>query len=194
MQATRLVALAGSKRQGSWNKMLVEEMAKLAGRLPGIEIEVLDLAEVPMPMYDGDLEGLEGVPESAHRLARALKSADGLILASPEYNASVSPLLKNALDWVSRTGRVLEGKPVLLVSASPGALGGLRGLGHLREVLNALGALVLPQQRALGRAHEIFDSEGQIGDQALQAELTHLFRSWPIWPGAWLGRLYAENS
>lgn len=175
MQSTRLIALAGSTRGGSLNQQLVTEVAR---KVRGAGIQLLKLSDFPLPLYDGDLEGSEGIPPLARELAWHIDEADGLVIASPEYNASMSAVLKNTLDWVSRVGRVFQGKPVMLVSASPGALGGLQGLGHLRAVLTALGALVLPGQRALGRAHEAFDSEGRLLDPQLSAELEHLTAEW----------------
>ena len=175
MQKTRLVALAGSTRRGSLNQQL---LAEVAGRVRGAEIQLLKLSDFPLPLYDGDLEGSEGIPQQARDLARLIEAADGVLIASPEYNASMSAVLKNTLDWVSRVGRVFQGKPVMLVSASPGALGGLQGLGHLRAVLTALGALVLPGQRAVGKAHEVFDAAGRLQDPQLGVELERLTAEW----------------
>ena len=171
MQKIRMVALAGSTRRGSLNQQLVAEVAR---RTAHAEVQVLNLNHYPLPLYDGDLEGSRGVPETAQELARILATGDALVIASPEYNASMSAVLKNVLDWVSRVGRVFEGKPVMLLSASPGSLGGLQGLGHLRAVFTALGALVLPGQRAVAKAHEAFDSEGRLLDEQLGSDLDRL--------------------
>jgi chromate reductase len=132
------------------------------------------------PLYHGDLEASEGVPAEARRLRQLVAGHQGLMISSPEYNASIPAPLKNALDWVSRPVEgqnglaAYQGKVAALMSASPGAYGGLRGLVHLRQVLQAVGVLVLSEQVAIGRANEQFDAAGNLIDQRLAASLTGL--------------------
>lgn len=153
-----MLIIPGSRRSGSLNRALANEVA---GRIiaRGHFVEVLDWEAHALPIYDGDLEAVGGMPADATALKRRLHAAPALIFVSPEYNASFPPLLKNALDWVSRPdeehyGRLepFAGKPALLFAASPGRLGGLRGLRHLREVLNQLGSIVMPREFAMGQA------------------------------------------
>lgn len=170
----RILVFAGSARAGSLNKKLARVAAE-AVQAVGAEATFIDLADYPMPLYDGDLEAREGVPGNARKLKDLFIAHQGLFIASPENNASVSALLKNTLDWISRqdgneTGLVpYQGKVAAIGGASPGALGGLRGLAHLRAILQTLNVLVLPEQFALGRAHEAFNEDGGLKDAKQQA-------------------------
>jgi NAD(P)H-dependent FMN reductase len=172
----RILVFAGSARSGSLNKKLAR-VAAAAVRAAGAEATLIDLADYPMPLYDGDLEAREGVPASARKLKDLFIAHQGLLIVSPENNASVSALLKNTLDWISRqdgseSGLVpYRGKVAALAGASPGALGGLRGLTHLRAILQTLNVLVLSEQIALGRAHEAFNDDGSLKDAKQQAVL-----------------------
>jgi chromate reductase len=174
MNKPRILALAGSARKDSWNKKLVRAAAQGA-RAAGCEVTVIDLADYPLPVFDEDLEARSGAPENAVKLKQIFLEHQGLLIASPEYNSSVTALLKNTLDWVSRPVQgqprmaSFVGKTAALLSASPGALGGLRGLVHLRSILGNIEVLVLPQQYALAKAHEAFDAEGNIKDAAQRA-------------------------
>ncbi len=155
----RLLFFAGSAREKSFNKRLARLGASIADA-NGIAATFADLADYPMPIYDGDLEARSGQPENAHKLKALMSVHTGIFIASPEYNSSFSPLLKNTIDWVSHVRE--EGEPAMQVyktrvfalgSASPGGMGGLRGLSHLRLVLEVgIGALVLPDQFAVPRA------------------------------------------
>lgn len=167
-QSPRILAFAGSARTASLNKKLVAVAAR-AVREAGAEVCVADLRDYPMPLYDGDLEEREGVPAQASAFKQLLGESDGFLIASPEYNSSITPLLKNALDWASRAEsedeeplRVFQGKAAGLLAASPGRLGGLRGLVHLRAILGNIGVTVVPDQLAVGGAHEAFDAEGNL--------------------------------
>jgi NAD(P)H-dependent FMN reductase len=177
----RILVFAGSARAGSLNKKLARAAAS-AVRAAGAEATLIDLADYPMPLYDGDLEAREGVPAGARKLKDLFIAHQGLLIASPENNASVSALLKNTLDWISRqdgseSGLVpYHGKVAALAGASPGALGGLRGLTHLRAILQTLTVLVLSEQVALGRAHEAFNEDGSLKDAKQQAALAALAR------------------
>lgn len=177
---TRVLVIPGSRRTGSHNRKLAALALRLV-REAGGEATLADLSEFEMPLYDGDLEAAEGLPEGALRLKEVVDAHDAVIFAAPEYNASLTPLLKNAIDWTSRPtdGRQPDNpwanRVGLLLSASPGALGGLRGLVHLRAVLERLGVWVMPQTLAVGTAHKAFDRDGNL-DEGRQATLQGLIR------------------
>ncbi|MBL27498.1 MAG: FMN reductase [Rhodospirillaceae bacterium] len=175
MTATpRVLAFAGSLRAGSFNKKLVKVAAD-AARQVGAEVTLIDLRDFPMPLYDGDIESSSGLPAEAQRLKALFLENDALLIASPEYNGSMTAPLKNALDWVSRREgdepplAAYRGKTAALVSASPGALGGIRSLGHVREVLLNMGVFVVPQRHALSRANTVFDDSGAMTDAQQEA-------------------------
>lgn len=175
---TRILVFAGSARRASLNKTLARLAAEHCGAL-GAEARFIDLADYPMPLYDGDLEAGDGPPENAFRLQALIAEQDGLLIAAPEYNNSLAPLLKNTLDWVSRTPRVrganpFAGKPAGLVAASPGSLGGLRGLDPVRRVLDTLGMLVVPGVVAVPHADQAFDAQGRLLDSGHDARLRQL--------------------
>jgi NAD(P)H-dependent FMN reductase len=168
-KAPRIIAIAASQRTGSFNRSLVS-VAAGAAREAGAEVTLLDLREFPLPIYDGDMEKREGLPQNAMRLKEAFAAHDGFLFACPEYNGSVTPLFKNTIDWASRPVDGKPGlgwarnKPATLLAASNGALGGLRGLYHARWVLQTIGMIVLPGQKALGRAASAFDGDGNLVD------------------------------
>jgi NAD(P)H-dependent FMN reductase len=168
----RILAFGGSLRRDSFNQKLVA-LAAEGARAAGAEVTVISLREFPMPVFDQDLEDSSGKPEAAVRLKALFASHHGLLIASPEYNSSLTAALKNAIDWVSRADSddepmlsALSGKSAVLCSASPGGLGGLRGLVHLRAILGNLGITVLPDQFALGSAHNAFAPDGSLTDPA----------------------------
>ena len=171
---TRLLFLAGSAREGSLNKRLAR-LAHDVAEANGIAATLADLGDYPMPLYDGDIEASSGPPENAWKLKALLEVHHGIFIAAPEYNASVTPLLKNTIDWVGRARSpdeaqltVYKSRVFALGSASPGALGGMRGLMALRQVLElGLGALVLPDQIGVPRAGEAFGDDGHLKDKAL---------------------------
>jgi NAD(P)H-dependent FMN reductase len=172
---TRILVFAGSVRRASLNKTLAR-LAAAHCRALGADATYIDLADYPMPLYDGDIEAGDGPPENAFRLRELIAAHDGLLIASPEYNNSIPPLLKNTLDWVSRTPRVrganpFAGKVAGLLAASPGSLGGMRGLDHLRRVLDTVGMLVLPGVVAVAHADRAFDAEGRLGAAEDEARL-----------------------
>ncbi|MDZ7653814.1 MAG: NAD(P)H-dependent oxidoreductase [Burkholderiaceae bacterium] len=162
--ATVLV-FAGSARQASLNRQLAQAGAD-AVRAAAAQATLIDLGDFPMPIYHGDLEAADGVPPKAVELGRLIQQHDGLLIASPENNASVSSLLKNTIDWLSRIREFdpLAGKTAALMAASPGAFGGVRGLYHLRAILNTLGVEVIAQQFLLPRAHQAFAADGGFVD------------------------------
>jgi chromate reductase, NAD(P)H dehydrogenase (quinone) len=170
----RILAFAGSLRRDSLNKKLVA-IAAHGAREAGAEVTLLDLKDFPLPLFDQDLEAEQGMPESGARLKKLFIDHDGLLIASPEYNSSITAVLKNAVDWVSRPAPgepplvAFRGKVATLLSASPGALGGLRGLVHVRSILGNLGVIVLPDQIAVAKAHEAFQPDGSLTDAKQQA-------------------------
>lgn len=178
MSAPKILALAGSTRTASFNKQLVRFAAE-AARAAGAEVTVVDLRDYPLPLFDGDLEDHEGLPENAKKLKALFREHDGLLIASPEYNSSITAVLKNTLDWVSRGETddepalvAYRGKAAALLSSSPGALGGLRGLVHLRAILGNIGVIVLPDQAAVPKAHEAFDAGGRLKDERTVRQVT----------------------
>lgn len=176
--SVNLLVFAGSMRRESLNKKLARVAAGMA-EAAGARTTYIDLIDYPMPLYDGDLEAESGPPANAFRLQEIIAEQHGLIVVSPEYNHSIPALLKNTLDWVSRTPRVrgpnpFAGKVAGIMSASPGGLGGIQGQDHLRRVLETVGALVLPGGVALPRADQAFDAEGGLADPALRRRVSDL--------------------
>jgi NAD(P)H-dependent FMN reductase len=175
----KILAFAGSARKDSFNKKLVKVAAEGA-RSAGADVTYLDLRDLPMPLFDEDLEAEQGIPENVKQFKTLLKENQGLLLACPEYNSSITPLLKNAIDWATRPepgepGLIcFRGKVVALMSASPGALGGLRGLVHVRSILGNIGVLVLPEQKAIPKAQEAFDENGKFKDEQQEKEILQL--------------------
>src|ERR1700704_375861 len=171
----RLLFFAGSTREGSFNKKLARLGCRIA-EANGIEAVFVDLKDYPMPLYNGDLEAAEGPPEKARAFKALLSEYPGVFIASPEYNSSVTPLLKNTLDWVTRvrakgeTGlEVYQSRVFAISGASPGYYGAMRSLLNLRQILEVgIGATVIPQQLALPRAGDAFDEDGSLKDKAQQ--------------------------
>lgn len=171
MATPRLIVFAGSTRRESWNRKLAAAAAGMA-RDAGAEVTLLELAEYPMPIMDEDLEAAEGLPANALKLKDLFKAHDGFLVSCPEYNGSITPLLKNTIDWLSRPREgeaklaCFDGKVAGLFGASPGGLGGLRGLVHVRAILGGIGTHVVPAQFALSAAHEAFNPDGSMADPA----------------------------
>jgi len=178
-ESVKILAFAGSLRKDSYNKQLAVGGAA-AARAAGAVVRLIDLADFPLPLFDEDLEAAQGAPEPALRLKRLFLEHDALLIASPEYNSSVTAVLKNALDWVSRAApgesplACFAGKTAALLAASPGALGGLRGLVHLRSILGNIQVLVLPQQLAVPAAHQAFTPDGTLKEERFQATLRNI--------------------
>ena len=177
---TKILAFAGSARQQSFNHRLVKIAASGAERA-GAQVKVIDLGDYPMPLFNQDLEAESGIPSNALAFKQLLKDHDGFLIASPEYNSAFSPLLKNAIDWASRSETddeppliAYKGKTAVIMSASPGGLGGLRGLVFVRMLLANLGMIVLPNQVAVGNANEAFDDKGLLIDEKRQQAVTAL--------------------
>lgn len=170
----KILAFAGSARKESFNKKLVKVAAESAKKA-GAQVTLIDLRDFPMPIVDQDLEAESGLPANAQKIKDLMANHDAFLISAPEYNSSITPLLKNTLDWASRPSSKTEpsmiaykGKVAALLSASPGALGGLRGLPVVRAVLQNNGVLVLSQQQALSKAHEAFDANGNLVDAKQQ--------------------------
>lgn len=140
----KIVAIAGSTRRSSLHKELARAAVDEAARA-GFDATFVDLAELPLPLYDGDLEAASGVPEAAHRLYELLADTDVVLFASPEYNGGYTAVLKNAIDWVTRIDRSVFARPTLLISASSGKGGGAKGLGLLRKTLEHMAVPVVSE-------------------------------------------------
>ncbi len=178
-QSPRILAFAGSTRRESFNKKLVQ-IAAAGAKEAGAEVTVIDLKDYPLPLFDQDLEAADGLPGNALKLKQLFLDHQGLVIASPEYNSSITAVLKNTLDWISRPApgesslTAFQGKVASIISASPGALGGLRGLVHLRAILGNIGVIVLPDQIAVPKAHEAFDGDGNLKEAKQQASVQNL--------------------
>ncbi|MGH8445223.1 MAG: NADPH-dependent FMN reductase [Solimonas sp.] len=162
-----ILVLSGSLRSDSLHGKLARLAAdELSTR--GIDATLLSLADYPLPIYDDSIEKRDGIPDGASALRRLFARHHGFVLANPEYNGSVTPLLKNTLDWISRKNPETAGlqpfanKLALIVATSPGTGGGLRAAKHLRDILNSLGAFVLPRQVTIPNSAQSFDEAGQL--------------------------------
>ncbi len=180
--SARILAFSGSARQKSFNQQLVA-IAAAGAQSAGAEVTMLNLKDYPLPLMDEDLEREAGTPDNAVRLKEIFLEHQGLLIACPEYNSSITPLLKNTIDWVSRP---VKGEPRLaayqekvaaLMATSPGGLGGMRGLVHVRSILSSIGVLVLPDQVAVPSAGDAFDNSGQLKDERKQSQVQDLGRS-----------------
>lgn len=182
MNSPRIVVMAGSSRREALSRKVAAAcVAPLAAA--GADVDLVELADHPAPLYNGDLEVESGLPEGIVSLQRRLAAADGLLVVNPEYNGSITPLLKNALDWCSRPnpadrarsgGAVYAGRAAAVVGTSPGALGGMRVLFHVRDILGYLGMQVIPQQLAIGKAGEAVGDDGRLRDPAQREALDKL--------------------
>ncbi len=191
MNNAKVLAFAGSARRDSLNKKLSRVAADRA-KQAGLDVTWIDLRDYPMPLYDGDLEAEQGIPDNARKLRALLDQHQGLIVVSPEYNSFITPLMKNTLDWISRPDGDIDGlasfrnKVALVMSASPGGFGGMRSLALIRQLLSHLGVTVLPEQLALPKAHEAFADNGALKDEQLLKRLdgmvqrlAQVLRNWP---------------
>ncbi len=177
MLIARILVFAGSVRTGAYSGSTADVAQKLLA-LQGAEVTRISLGDYPLPLVDQNLEAEKGVPDNAVGLARQIMDHDGLLIASPEYNASIPPLLKNAIDWVSRVRKIggrpvkpFQGKVAGLCSSSEGAFAGMRGLYHLRAVLMACGVEVITPQCSVGRANEAFDENGDFREERMRLQM-----------------------
>ena len=170
----RILAFSGSARNGSLNRKLLA-VAVEAARAAGAEVTLLDPDDYTLPLYHGDLEAAEGISAKAAKLVKLALGHHALLIASPEYNSFITPLLKNTLDWMSRADEEpFAGKVAAVVSASPGALGGMRSQVLTRQLLAHLGCHVVPAYCTLSRAHEGFDDDGRLKDNRAQKSVDAL--------------------
>lgn len=175
---TRLVGISGSLRKGSLNTALLRSAADLAPEETSLSIASID----DIPLYNGDLD-VDGGPEAVQELKRRISEADGLVLATPEYNYGIPGVLKNAIDWASRPGfqSVLAGKPVAIIGAAPGVIGTARAQAQLKQVLLATLSEVFPYPEVLvGKAHERFQ-DGRLQDEQTQTFLRQMLEAYVAW-------------
>lgn len=168
-----ILGISGSLRKESFNRRALQ-LAKKIAAAAGATVTEIDLKELDLPIYDGDIEA-QGMPESAMKLKRAIEAADMLLIASPEYNYSVSGALKNAIDWASRSGNSFDGKIAAIFGASGGVFGTLRGQYHLRQIFEQLNVLLLPTPIAIiPNAPQAFNENGELTDAKTQEKLKTL--------------------
>jgi len=166
----KILAFSGSLRTESWNHKLVVAASRGA-EAAGAMVTIIRLRDFPMPLYDQEVEDASGLPENCLKLKELFKAHHGFIVGCPEYNSSISAVLKNTVDWVSRPSEgeapleCFDRKVVGLTAASPGGLGGIRGLPVERMLFGHIKAIVLPNQFALGKCHEAFDATGNLSDE-----------------------------
>jgi len=175
----KILAFAGSLRVESWNKKLVK-IAVNGAKAAGADVTYIDLKDYPLPVFDEDLEKKDGLHPNARKLKDLFMANDGLLISAPEYNSSITAALKNAIDWVSRPAPgeaplgCFDGKVVSLMSASPGALGGLRGLVTVRSILGNIKCTVLPDQVAVPKVNDAMNPDGTLKDAKVQASIEAL--------------------
>lgn len=176
----KILAFAGSLRRDSYNKKLIK-VAVAGAEKAGADVTLIELNEFPMPLYCQDIEDQEGLPSTVLKFKELMLSHDGLMIASPEYNSSIPGVLKNTLDWASRKASKDErdlscfiDKVAVIMSASPGALGGLRMLVHLRAMLENIKVIVLPDQKTIPAAMNAFEADGSLKDPAQQRAVERL--------------------
>lgn len=173
MKALKILAFAGSSREGSYNQMLIKSIMGVA---PQQNWTYVDLRALELPIYDGDLEA-QGTPEGANKFKEMIRSHDAIIIATPEYNGGFPALIKNALDWASRRGKdeasCYSNKIAAIAATSPGRLGGIRVLPKLRAQLQDLGVTVIPNQVAVASASKAWEN-GQLVDERAQRSIDSL--------------------
>jgi len=169
----KVVAISGSLRQDSFNKKALRIATRFAIE-EGMNIEEIDLMRLGLPLYDADIES-QGFPEAVENIRKIVQPSDVILIASPEYNHSVTGALKNAVDWLSTKKNILDGKTAVIFGASTGPFGTLRSQTHLRQILTALNVFVLPQPQVYIRfANEAFDGDGNLVDIKIQNQLKEL--------------------
>ncbi len=175
-----ILAFSGSTREGSFNKKILKS-AVTGAKDSGAEVTLIELSDFDLPLYDGDLEHLQGVPKNALKLKELFLANDGLLLALPEYNSSMSGVFKNVIDWVSRPTddedaplSCFKNKTAALMSASPGHLGGARGLVHAKSMLENIHVQVLAKHVCVAQADKAFNDEGVIKDETTRLSIEQL--------------------
>lgn len=177
----KVLLLAGSLRKESLNKKFLNVARRIIQKSTDAEVTVVDLQELQLPVYDGDIEA-RGFPEGVKTLAQYVNVTDALVISSPEYNASISSPLKNTIDWLSRVNPMpLVKKQILLLGASPGSFGAIRGLGHARAPFETLGNFVYPESFALARADVAFDEDGNLKDHKQYEKVQKLITDFVVY-------------
>jgi chromate reductase, NAD(P)H dehydrogenase (quinone) len=177
---TKVLAFAGSARADSANKKLALEAARIAHEL-GADVTFIDLKDYPISLYEADLETENGMPKNAKYIRRLMIESQVILIASPEYNGSVSPLLKNTIDWTSRSEtkgssrEAFKGKKFVIMSATPGTRGA-KGLTHLRDIIEDIGGIVVSPSVVVTKAYQVFDGEGKLKDQKLSDDLQRVIQ------------------
>jgi len=178
----KILAFAGSLRKDSYNKKLIKIAVKGAEEAGG-DVTLIDLLDFQMPIYNEDIETATGLPETAKELKKLFLVSDGLLLSCPEYNSSISGVLKNTIDWVSRMATpdeeyliCFKNKIVTLMSASQGPLGGIRGLVTVRSIFGNINSIVLPRQKCIPTAQNAFNPDGSLKNPKDQEDILHLGR------------------
>ncbi|MGR9044443.1 MAG: NADPH-dependent FMN reductase [Gammaproteobacteria bacterium] len=175
----KILAFSGSARKASYNQKLVK-IAVQGAQKAGATVTLINLGDYDMPLFNQDFESAHGMPKQARAFKELLIEHDGFLIASPEYNSAFSPLLKNAIDWASRKEGeeppllAYRGKVAAIMAASPGALGGLRGLVFLRLLLGNIGVTVLANQQAVVQAATAFDDDGGLYDKQMETKIVGL--------------------
>ena len=167
----KLLFLSGSARENALNKKLARAACSIAAEHKDVQAQFIDLKDYPMPIYDGDVEDQNGLPDNAITLKKEFINCDGFFIASPEYNSSFSALLKNTIDWMSRQNEknepgliAFKDKIAAISAVSPGGLGGLRGLVPLRMLLSNINVHVIPSQAAISNGMDAFNEDGGLKD------------------------------
>lgn len=179
----RILVFAGSLRTGAYSIKTADAATKELAE-QGADLTRISLGDYPLPLMDQNLEKEKGIPENAMKLGRLIAAHDGFLIASPEYNASIPPLVKNTIDWVSRIrndgGRPFSpyrGKVAALCSSSEGNFGGMRCLYHLRAVLMNCQVEIITPQCSVSRAHEAFDENGDFTEERLRKMMQNVCRT-----------------
>jgi chromate reductase, NAD(P)H dehydrogenase (quinone) len=175
--SVKILGFAGSLRQGSYNRALLRAAQKLAPE--GMSVKAYDLIQIPF--YNGDVEAL-GDPDSVADFKDAIRAADGVLMVTPEYNHGVTAVMKNAVDWASRKGNVLKGKPVGIIGASVTQTGTARGQSQLRQTFEFIDCIAMAQPEILVfRAHEKFDAQGNLTDAKTAEFLGKYLEAFKAW-------------
>lgn len=179
----KILVIPGSNRSGSFNAALAAAASVELAR-QGADVTRISLIDYPLPIVDQDLKNRSGIPDNAIKLGRLIAAHDGVFLCSPEYNSSISPLVKNMIDWISliakdgdRPFKPWSGRYVALGSASDGKFAGIRGLYHVRSVMMNVGTQVISEQCSVGLAADAFDEDGRIKDERTNTLLSKACRS-----------------
>ncbi len=175
----KILLFAASLRKTSYNRKFIKQAADVLKNISGIELDHADFLDFEMPIFNEDVEETQGIPKGAQNFINRIVTSDALIISTPEYNGSIPGTLKNAIDWASRNEtNPFEDKPLLLLGASPGVLGAIRGLWHTRVPFEALDTFVYPEMFGLPRAHQAFDESGNFIDPKMRARLETLLNSY----------------